>query len=84
MNHVVAVAHEYDRQILHAAAQLAQGQAIGQHLAGMVEVAQPVDDRNLRAGRELHHRLMQESPGHDDVHPQRQVLADIGDRFAAP
>jgi hypothetical protein len=81
---LLPVAHERDRELRDVAVQLAQREAIREHLARVVQVAQPVDHRHLRARSELLDGFVDERSRHDDVDPQREVLADVGHRFAAP
>ena len=46
-----------------------QGQTVGQNLAGVEQVGQPVDDRNRCGLSEFGHYLMREGPGHDEINP---------------
>jgi hypothetical protein len=82
VRHVVAVAAEGQLQTGEVAEALLQREHIGQHLAGMVQVAQRVDDRHGRPARQFLDGVLREGAGHDGVHPAVQVAGDILDRLA--
>ena len=53
MRHVVAIANISEMNLLEIAEMLLQGEEVGERLAGMLEFAEGVDDRNVGVGRHL-------------------------------
>ncbi len=84
VGHVVGVTDPRDRLAADAAALLDVGEDIGQHLAGMVFVGQPVDHRHPRMRGKTLDDLLAEGADHDDVDHARDHLRRILDRLAAP
>ena len=83
VHHVVAVADEGDLEVAEVvAAVLAQRLQVGEHLAGVAQVGQSVDDRDRRVAREFDERRVREGPRDDQVHPARQVARKVGDGLA--
>jgi len=68
MRDVVAVADVSEPQSGEPALALADGLKVGQNLAGVLEVAQAVDDRAGCVAGEVHHNVMAEDASHDHIH----------------
>lgn len=62
---------------------LDEGEDVGQHLARMVFVGQPVDDRHARVGGKALDDLLPEGADHDDVGHAGDDLRRVLDRLAA-
>src|SRR5471032_1151494 len=62
----------------------AQRLHVGQRLAGMVKIAQGVDDGHAGPLRQAFHRRVQKDAGDDGVDPAIQVSGDIFERLATP
>ena len=82
MEDVVAVAHEREHEALEAAEPLAQGQQVGQGLAGVLAQGQRVDDRDGGLHREAFHDVVGGDAGHDPLDEPLQVVGDVADRLA--
>ena len=61
---------------------LLQREDVGKRLAGMIEVAQRVDDRNIRPLGQLVDGALEEDPGHDALGPAVEIARHIFDRLA--
>ena len=83
MADVVAVADEGERATSQIAEMLAQGEQVGERLAGVLMVGQRVHDRHRCGLRQLEQRVMREAAEHDPIHPSAQVAADVGGGLAA-
>ena len=62
---------------------LFDGEQVGEHLAGVQEVCQSIDDRNIRIFCQLHHPFMAVSANHDAVQVTRQHPGRVLDRLTA-
>ena len=81
MRHVIAVADEGHLAALQLAEMFAQRLRVPQRLAGVVEVAQGVDNRHRRPlGQPLDGGLLEDA-GDDAVHPAVEVARDILQRL---
>ena len=80
--HVVAVADIGQRVALQPADQFLQRVQVGQGLAGMGKIGQPVDHRAGAVLRQLDDRLMLIGPHHDHVDILAEHAAEIGHAFA--
>jgi hypothetical protein len=80
--HVVPVADEGDDRAIEPTEVLADGEDIGEGLAGMLAQGQPVDDRYRRLGGELEHDLVGAGAGHDGIDEPLEVARDVADRLA--
>src|SRR5579862_1506440 len=83
LRHVESVAKERDANFLPiGAVALAHREQIGEQLARMQQVAEPIDDRHARLMRHLDCRLMREGANHDEVDGAREIARDVFHRFA--
>src|ERR1035437_8104362 len=57
---------------------------IGEQLARMKQIGEPVDDRHCGLARKLDRGLVREGANHDQIHRPRNVTRDVLDRFALP
>src|SRR5262249_6442176 len=73
---------EGDPHAVEPAAALEEREAVGQHLTGVMEVGEAVDDRDARAGREVDDALMEECARHHEVDPALEVARDVASRLA--
>ena len=80
---VVAVADVGEPQPVELAEALAQGQQVGQRLAGVVQRGQRVDDRDLGRRGQLGDRLVGAGADHDRVDVAREHPRRVADRLAA-
>ena len=83
MRDVVAIPHVGELNVLHVAKSFLQGEIVGESLAGMLQIAQRVDDRNVRVLGHVFHRVVRESTQHDDVHPALQIARYIAELLAS-
>ncbi len=67
VGHVVAVADVADLEALQLGLVLPNGHQIRQHLAGVAEVREPVDDGNGAVFRQILHLLLGKGADHDAV-----------------
>ena len=79
---VVAVTEPRHPQAGEVAEALAQGLGVGQRLAGVVGVGEPVDDRHAGVPVELHQRLVGAGAQHDRVHHAAEHLGGVLDRLS--
>ena len=79
---VVAVAQITEPQAVRPAEVLADGQHVGQGLAGVTVVAQTIDDRHRRPLRQLLDFLVRIHARHDALHHAGEHARNIGDAFA--
>src|SRR5213596_2163635 len=84
VGHVVPVAHPGDPLSLPRAQRLPHREQVGQHLAGVRQVGEPVDDGNRRLARQLLHLGVIEGPDHDAADVAGQHPRGVGDRLAPP
>lgn len=84
VGHVVGVAHPGDGLALDRATLLDEGEDVGQHLARVVFVGQPVDDRHARMRGKALDDLLPEGADHDDVGHAGDDLRRVFDRLTAP
>ncbi len=82
VRHVVAVAHESQLQRRHIAEALLEREVIGQGLARVLQLAEPVDDGHGRVLRHVGDGRMLKGTQHDAVDPALQVVGDVGDLLA--
>ena len=82
MRHVVAVAHVGEADFSHVAKALPQGEVIGERLAGMLEIAQGIDDGNGCMLRHFCHGRVGESSQDDHVNPSLQIVGDVAHALA--
>jgi hypothetical protein len=68
---------------VEAAEPLVEREQVRQRLARVLADREPIDDRDRRALRELHHDLVGAGPGHDAVHEPRQVARHVADGLAS-
>src|SRR5882672_5167238 len=80
---VVRVADPGDRLALDRATVLDVGVDVGEHLAGVVLVGEPVDHGHARVRGEALDDLLLEGPDHHQVAHARDHLAGVLDRLAA-
>ena len=80
---VVAVAHVRQLQAVEPPALLGKGEEVGQRLARVELVGEPVDDGDGPVLREVDHVLVGEHAGHDPVHVAGEHLGGVRHRFAA-
>jgi endonuclease/exonuclease/phosphatase family metal-dependent hydrolase len=80
---VVAVADVGEAQAGEIAEALAQGEQVGQRLAGVMEGSEPVNDRHLGRGRQLGDSFVGGGANHDRVDVARQHPRRVADRLAA-
>src|SRR6059036_2073428 len=78
---IVAVADPREPQPAEVDAALPQREEIGQRLAGVLAIRQPVDHRDRRVPGERGDRRVGVDARHDAVDPQGQVAGDVGHRF---
>src|SRR4051812_42966859 len=79
---VVAIADEGELEALNSAEVVADGLHIGEGLAGMIEVAQGVDDGDARPGGEPFDGSLEEDAGDDAVDPAIEIAGDVFEGFA--
>src|SRR5256714_6358127 len=84
VRHVVAVADPSDALVLPAAQRLAHREQVGEHLAGVRQVGESVDDRDGGPARQLFDLFMIEGADHDAVHVARQDARSVRDGLPAP
>src|SRR2546422_1967519 len=84
VRHVVAVANPSDPLVIPAAQRLAHREQVGEHLAGVRQVGESVDDRDGRPARQLFDLFVVEGADHDAVHVARQHPCRVRDRLPAP
>ena len=82
MRHVVAVADISEMNFLEIAEMFLQGEEVGERLAGMFELAEGVDHRNVGVGGHLFDDRMAEGAQHDEVDPAFEVVGDVVERLA--
>jgi hypothetical protein len=82
VGHVVAVADVAHLQPFQHRLMLPDGHQVGQHLAGMAEVGQAVDDRDIGVGRQGLHFLLGKGTDHDTVAVAQQHPGGILYRLA--
>jgi len=80
---VVAVADVGEAQPVELAEALAQGEQVGERLAGVVQRGERVDDRHLGPGRQLGDVLVGAGADHDRVEVAGEDAAGVADRLAA-
>ena len=83
IGHVVAVADVAHIQPLNAPLVLAHGLQIRQHLAGVAEVRQAVDNRDAAHARQRFHFFLRKGANHDAVQIAAQDARSVLHRFAA-
>ncbi len=81
--HVVSVTEVRDPNAREPAQALADRHQVGEDLARVGDVGQPVDDRHARVGGELLHILMRERADDDAVEIAREHVRRVLDRLAA-
>ncbi len=79
---VVAVADVGEVEAAQVAEALFEGHEVGNGLAGMLEVAEGVDDGDARVLRHFCDGLVGVSAQHDDLDPALDVARDVGQGFA--
>ena len=84
MADVVPVAEICDAHAVEPAEPLPDRHHVGQRLARMEVVGEPVDDRDVRGGGELVHVGLREGADHDPVEVAGENGARVLDRLAAP
>src|SRR5262249_55983008 len=81
---VVAIADEGELETAQPAEVFADRLHIGECLAGMIKVAEGVDDRDARPLGEAFDGGLEEDAGDDSVDAAVQIAGDILERFADP
>ena len=84
VRHVVAVADVAHFKPVEMPFMLANGQKVCEHLAGVAEIRQPVDDRDAAVFGERLHLALRECTDHDTVEIAREHTRGVFDRLAAP
>jgi hypothetical protein len=84
VGHVVAVADPRHGLPAHLPQVLPHGEEVGQHLAGVRQVGEPVDDGDVGVGGQQLHVGVREGADHDAVHVAREHARGVGDGLAAP
>ena len=82
MADVVAVANPRESRVIEMKAAFDKRLQVSERLAGMVHVAQCVDDWNARGCRKVNHRGVRVHARHDGMAPALEVFAVIADGFA--
>ena len=80
--HVVAITDISKVQLAHVPKFFLKGEEVGKGLAGMLHVAQSIDDWNAGVLCDLGHRFMLEGAHHHRIHPAFNVVGDIAQGFA--
>ena len=83
IGHVVPVADPRDLLALDGPQMLPDREEVGEDLAGMQEVREPVDDGHVGEPGELLDVRVRERPDHDAVHVPGQYARGVGNRFPA-
>src|SRR5205809_4602611 len=84
MDDVVPVADEGDAEAGEIPPALEQREAVGEDLAGVMEIGEPVDGGDAGSRREVDDALMEEGPRHDEIDPAFEVARDVPRRLALP
>jgi len=79
---VVPVADEGDDEPAEPPERLAQGEDVGQRLAGVLVEGEGVDHGDIGGRGQLHGDLVVPGPDDDPVNERLEVARDVGDRFA--
>ena len=82
MRDVVAIADVGSTDFLQIAEALLQGEVVGQRLAGMLQVAECVDDRNAGVLGHSFNRAVRIGAQHDGIHPAFDIVRDVAQLFA--
>ena len=69
-------------QLIHTAAELRDGEEVGEHLAGMEIIGQSIDDRHRGILRHFFHTVLPISAPHDGVCHARKHPRGVSNRLA--
>ena len=83
IHHVVAVADEAELQTVETTLDFADRHEVSEHLAGMGEISQTVDDRDRAVFGEILHFALLKGTDHDAVEITGQHARGVLDRFAS-
>src|SRR5690242_16015460 len=83
MAHVVSVANVGELDFADIAELLFESEKVGQCLAGMLEIAESIDDRYIRIAGHVFDRGVRERTEHGDVDPALDILSDVVQAFAS-
>src|SRR5215475_806148 len=81
MRHVVAVADKSDLQTIQTSFMFYERQTVRQHLTGMKQIGQPVDDRNRRVRGHFLQSRLGKSSDRDEIHPTAKAAGAIRGSF---
>src|SRR5208282_3216310 len=82
---VESITHKCDADFPEVAPEVfLQCHQIGEQLARMKQIGEPIDDRHCGLARKLNRGLVREGANHDQIHGPRNVTRDVLDRFALP
>ena len=79
---VVAVTDEREHEPVEPPESFAEGEDVGERLAGMLAERQAVDDRDRGLGGELDDDGMRSGPGHDGIDEPLEVEGDVPNALA--
>src|SRR4029077_4000870 len=81
MRHIVAVADESDLQTIQTSLMLDQCQTVRQHLAGMKQISETVDDRDRRVKGHFLESRLGESPHGNEIDPAAETAGAVRGRL---
>ncbi len=84
VRHVVAIPDPGDAASIPPAKVLPHREQIGEHLAGVQQIRQPVDHRHRGVTSELDDLVVRKGADHDPIHVARQHAGGIRDRLTTP